>query len=204
MAQILLKEQGLSSISESQRFGEELLRILAEPVIRNPAIFVEQIEGNHKSKQTNNQISDKYDCDAVEVYVQLQEMWIQLLVIVQNKQQAYPIFSEIMEELFNNAGLCSESAQETYRIWAGGLAIEQIANSRQLKPSTINDHLTEMAILYEAFPYEQFLNEAQLAYTDAKISAGETIDYNEIQREFPDVSFFQSRLMQVKGEVNDD
>lgn len=194
----------LNSISKSQILGEEWLRILAEPEIENSEIFVAQFEGYHKTKQTNKQIGDEYNRDPVEVYVQLQRDWIQLLIVVNEKPQEYPLLSTILAELKRDAGLCSESTQETYRMWSEGLSLEQVANRRRLKQSTINDHLTEMAILYETFPYEEFLSEEQMAYVEAEILAGNSVDYNEIQQAFPDVSFFQSRLMQVKGEVHND
>lgn len=199
-----LVKHDLTSVSKSQILGEEWLRILAEPEIQNPEIFVAQFEGYHKSKQTNKQMSDEYNLDPVEVYVLLQREWIQLLITVNEKPQEYPLLSTILAELKRNAGLCSESTQETYRMWADGVSLEQVAERRRLKQSTINDHLTEMAILYETFPYEEFLSEEQLAYIEAEILAGKPVDYNEIQQAFPDVSFFQSRLMQVKGEVHDD
>lgn len=196
-----LKEQDLTAINRAREFGEEWLRILAEPELKNPDIFVEQIEGYHKSKLTTIQISAKYESDVTEIYVKLQEDWIQILVVIQDKTETYPILSAILDELIKGAGLCSESARETYRVWAAGLSIEQIVERRRLKESTINDHLTEMAILYETFPYGDFLNEAQLAYIDSKIDLGEVIDYNAIQQQFPGISFFHSRLMQVRGEV---
>ena len=199
-----LKEHNLAETSRSHAFGEEWLRILAEPEIGDPTIFVEQIEGYHKTKLTNNQISDKYESDTTEVYVKLQQDWIQILVIIQDNTETYPLFSALLDELIKGAGLCSESARETYHVWAEGHAIAQISDRRKLKQSTINDHLTEMAILYATFPYGDFLSEAQLAYVDSKIAEGKSLDYQAIQQTFPDISFFQSRLMQVRGEVRHD
>lgn len=199
-----LKDHDLATTNRLREFGKEWLRILSEPEIGDPTIFVEQIEGYHKSKLTNNQISDKYGNDATEVYVKLQQDWIQFLVVIQDKTETYPILAALLDELIKGAGLCSESARETYRVWAEGHSIEQISDIRRLKQSTINDHLTEMAILYTAFPYGDFLNEAQLAYVNSEIAEGKTLDYNAIQQKFPEIPFFQSRLMQVRGEVRHD
>ncbi|MGP6140071.1 helix-turn-helix domain-containing protein [Jeotgalibaca sp. A127] len=197
-----LKEHNLNTNENCQKLGQEWMDLIVNAKISKPEMFVEQFEGYHKTKLTNNQIGSKYNLDETGVYVQLQQDWIQLIETIEMSNSGYPLLASLLKELTRDGGLCSESAKETYQLWKAGFAIEQIAEKRFLKRSTINDHLTEMAILYEAFPFERFLDASQIDYVNNQVTAGKAIDYNDVQEKFPGIPFFQSRLMQVKGETS--
>lgn len=197
-----LKEHHMNTNENCQKLGQEWMNLIIDGKIVNPEMFVDQFEGHDKTKLTNGQIGSKHGMDEVQVYVQLQQDWIQLIETIEMYGSRYPLLASLLNELTRDGGLCSESAKETYQLWVSGLTSEQIAEKRLLKISTINDHLTEMAILYEEFPFEKFLTQPQIEYVNNLVAAGNIIDYSDIQEKFPGIPFFLSRLMQVKGETS--
>lgn len=197
-AKRFLRDQRLTEVGKCKEIGEEWLSLLTDADIEHPEVFVEQFEGFGKSKLTLNQIAAKYGRDEIEIYVQLEQDWVRLLEMLAEKD--LPILSAVLMELMHESGLASDSARETYRLWQTGRSVEAIGAERNLKPSTVYDHLTEIAILDAAFPFESFLSPEQMQYIAEVVEKGQSVDYVQVQNEFAGIPFFQSRLMQVKGE----
>lgn len=184
-----------------QLLGKEWIGIIAQAKIKKPEIFVSQFEGFGQTRLTNSQLGKKYELDTVEIFVTLDHEWLRIIETAIEHKGDYPLLYAIINDLTETIGLSSESASESYRMWQSGFTIEQICQERSLKISTINDHFTEIALIDGDFPYESFLSQEQMRYIDDQLDKG-PIDYRKIQEQFPGITFFESRLMQVKGETS--
>lgn len=178
-------------------YGKEWISLLENLEINYKTIFVEQFEGTHYIRKTSRQVAEEYYLEESEVMIIWQQGWIQILDELENHPNKYAILYKLYHELKNKGYLWSNSVQETFLLLSNGVKPTDLSNRRHLKDSTINDHLTELALLSSSFPFEQFLNELQINYVKRECS----LDYREIQKEFPTISFFESRLMQVMSEV---
>lgn len=183
-----------------KQFGIEWLEIIKKSQIKQPPLFLEQLEGHDKSRKTWRQIAIDNHLDEIELYVYFQEDWLKIITCIEENELFFPLFTAILKELTHKAGLCSTSAQETYQLWVQGRSALDIVRERRLKPSTINDHFTEIALFYRDFPFEQFLTVEQIQFVEHRPSPNSNLTHEMIKEHFPDIPFFQSRLMQVKGD----
>ncbi|UJF14844.1 helix-turn-helix domain-containing protein [Jeotgalibaca sp. MA1X17-3] len=185
----------------STAYGKEWIALLENIKMKDKTIFVEQFEGNRYVRKTSRQVAEEYSLEESEVIIIWQQGWVQILVNLESHPNQYSILYKLYHQLKSEGYLWSNSVQETFLLLSSGVKPADLSSRRRLKDSTINDHLTELAILSFSFPFEQFLNEQQMNYVTDFLEKGDTLDYKEIQKEFPTISFFESRLMQVRSEV---
>lgn len=91
----------------------------------------------------------------------------------------------------------NQSALQTKKLYQKGLTCEQICQQRQIKESTLNDHLLEWALVDSDFPFSDFLTPT-LSEALAHLPKNSWLySYKELQ--LPEnLSFFVLRLYQIK------
>lgn len=186
----------------SQQFGKELFLLLEKTPAINQELFVHQLEGNNKIRQTSGQVALEVGWEETEVIIKWQQDWLQIITYLVKNSTDLPIIAKIFQEIVENGGLCSKSTEESYFLWSSGKSLAEIATIRRLKISTINDHISEMAIMYPSFPFEKILSPEQVQYIEQRTKSNKPIHYEEIQEKFPELPFFENRLMQIMGEVD--
>ena len=195
-----LSEFNQSHTKSAAILGEEWIFILEEAQVPAVHLFIEQFEGHEQIRKTSKEIAVEEGIEVAEVKTIWHVGWLKILEYLAKNQSTTIIFTKLFEELTQHAGLCSQSCQESYLLWQQGQSLEQIANQRQLKNSTISDHFTEWAILYADFPYDRFLKPDLLRFIKLAAENGKMIHYQELKKQFPTLSFFESRLMQIMNQ----
>lgn len=98
----------------------------------------------------------------------------------------------------------THSTRQTKSYFEKGYSLDEIALIRQLKLSTIEDHLVEMALNDQSFPLEKFVDlEAHLAVWK-KSTELDTKRLRPLKECFPELTYFQLRLIlsvPVKGAI---
>lgn len=182
-------------------YGREWLTLFEELQINQKNIFMEQFEGYGYIRKTSRQVAEEYDLDESEVIIIWQQTWVQIIHYLEGFPKDFTVLSKINSQLKNQGYLWSSSVHETFLLLSHGVKQVDLSNRRRLKDSTINDHITELAILYSRFPFESFLKEQQIDYVKQYQKQNSSLDYKDIKKEFPEITFFESRLMQVMSEV---
>lgn len=91
----------------------------------------------------------------------------------------------------------NQSLNQTRVYFHQGLSVEELAEKRQLKKATIQDHLLELAIA-EVFPFEHYLSEETEQTLLSLSSSPEEWVYREVKQKNTNLDYFQFRLMQIK------
>ncbi|MBM7709357.1 helix-turn-helix domain-containing protein [Enterococcus lemanii] len=91
----------------------------------------------------------------------------------------------------------NQSALQTKRLYKKGLTLEQIGQQRQIKQSTLNDHLLEWALMDETFPYSQFLTPTAYQLLANLPENSWEYAYKELALS-ENISFFELRLYQIQ------
>lgn len=89
----------------------------------------------------------------------------------------------------------NHSTQRTKVLFDQGYSLEDIATVRQLKLSTIEDHIVEIALDNEHFPFEQFVSRENCMQVQKKAQALSTKRLRRLKESFPQLSYFQIRLI---------
>ncbi len=153
------------------------------------------------SAKQRNKLRKQCNLDEMEVKIMMQEGWLELLGKVLNAKEEFPVLSAVIQEIIQEKGLASSSAERTLQYFKQGYSLAEIVSIRKRKQSTIQDHFSELAMLYPSFPFRSFMDEEKYAYLRQLISKKARVDYREIQAALPDITFFESRLIQIASEV---
>lgn len=97
--------------------------------------------------QRIEQFAPKYVQEEMKVLEPL--LWKEWLSLFSKGQKNYPMLFSWVQTLHKHIGLASHSAQHTWSYFKKGFPLEYIAAERNLKFSTICDHLIEVVLCYE-------------------------------------------------------
>ena len=126
------------------------------------SFFVMRLSGVGRTGLTVNQLADFHEMSDEEAMIRFQGVIHGLLSEIQNNSTQYPILGSMTEGAGGHLPL-TLSTKQTYKLLEDGMSIEQIAQTRRLKRSTIEDHLVEIAINVPEFSINPFVDpKAQL------------------------------------------
>lgn len=138
--------------------------------------------------------------------IDIQIRFIEGLHLVLNEifsNTSYPILSELCKDV-RALNPLTESASKSAHLYTEGYSFNQIAEIRQLKTSTIEDHFVEMAMNDSSFDIKFFFGNEDIEEVIRGIKNISSNKLKILKGYFPNYSYFQLRLLlAVRGEVND-
>ncbi len=174
---------------------EELVTILQsiQSDQRFPSVMAWRLGGAEDSPYTWRQISEHLKIEESS----LQFIWIEGLHLLLERlkdNQNFPILKEMTKGIYQQSYL-TDSAEKTYILYQKGYKREEIEKVRQLKRSTIEDHFVEMAIYIPSFSIEPFVHKEDQVRVAQFVQQQRTRRLRKIKEAFPELSYFQIRLI---------
>jgi len=160
-------------------------------------VFANSLTGFDFPGQTDQQLATLFDRSPVEILVMRKDLscrWVAWL-----RTHSTGPLAALLQPLVK-ANPVSQSAWQTYQDFLAGTELSQIATRRQLKMSTVREHLLEVAILTPSFSFDRLLSPAkqqQLAQTYVDMSSVAQWRFDQVQAVVPDFDFFDFRLYQI-------
>ncbi|TWT28292.1 helix-turn-helix domain-containing protein [Planomicrobium sp. CPCC 101110] len=188
-----LRKSNFRDRAATAAFKTQLMDSLEEAPVteRHKMILMQRLSGLGSSGLTWEQIAASHGMTPLDVQlftVETLHAWMQII-----EQNRYPLLSMLMEGVIQQSAL-TESAQRTEKLFARGFALHQIAELRQLKTSTIEDHFVELAMNDPYFDYSSFLSEELYQAIVAVSRKQQTKRLRDIKEKVPEASYFQIRL----------
>ncbi|TCP31680.1 uncharacterized protein YpbB [Scopulibacillus darangshiensis] len=189
---------------DRQELAAQLLNELQNSLQTRPNIeadiFVLQLSGYKQTGLTLMQASELLNIDYYEAAVLMTSCLRAVSQEINDGKDNYPLLSRFLEKS-DSKGLTA-STHKTLTFIKKGLTIQQIAQYRRLKESTIEDHLVEIAMYMEDFDINTFVSRE--VYHRVKT----VLEQQSIKRLKPirdiagsDISYFQIRLVMAKESV---
>lgn len=169
-----------------------------DPLI--PHFILDRLSGYRQPGWTLEQLAERYALPQAVTEL----FWHQILLhgLTYILMEKPPTLTRFVQGITHSLPI-TESAYQTYQLFVQGRTLEAIARERQLKRSTIEDHLVEIAIHDDHFPWERFLSAEQLAHILRASEQYQTKKAAVLKRIVGEsVTFFQIRLALVKGEFH--
>lgn len=171
-----------------------VLEKLPDPI---PDIFVLRLTGINHVGWSKRQLATKYSYSVYDVDLYLlwicQKIWHQ----TSSTDVLYHWFPRVRE-----GKLLTQSAQTTLEWFNQGYSMDEIANIRGFKMSTIQDHIVEMALTIQDFSLHPFITKNEFAMIQGIIKNTNSNRLRVIKENCPEsISYFQIRLVlaKVKG-----
>lgn len=176
-----------------QQFTAQLQDVIARASVSDLAkqVFVYRLSGYEQSGLTWHQLSVLLEEDEFS----LQLLFVQCLHSVLNEARIHaPLLDDLAQQIRIEQVL-TQSTQKTAALFYQGYSMEQIAQYRRLKLSTIEDHLAEMAMNDDKFPLHQFVSEEEATMVVQYAKSLNTTKLRALKEMMPQLSYFQIRLV---------
>jgi len=174
---------------------EELFTLLTTVSELEANIFVDRLTGFMHYGLSTDQLAATYRVSVADVHLLLTGVVHKLLDEIMNNHTKFVSLTYIIRDLNHYAPL-TNSAKQTYQLWKKGLSITEIVTIRQLKISTIYDHIVEIAIYELYFPLEKYVSQETLGEITNAISKVRTNRLKDIKELVDDqINYFQIRLV---------
>lgn len=140
-----LRNRFMSKEMLAKQLYDEIKNILSECSHIEASIFVLKLTSSKRIGFTSSQLEKKYEEDVY--YVQL--LFLNVIhFMIKNlhfHHNLYPLLKDVIVDLKQEKNFTA-STLTTYHFLEKGFDVEQIASIRQLKKSTIEDHIVEIAL----------------------------------------------------------
>lgn len=172
---------------------------LAKTAEMHKDILMARLSGYGIGGLTWDQLAAKHQLLPIDVKIAAVEALHAWLDVLEGME--YPLLTGLLEGIIQQSAL-TESAKRTQNLYERGFSLSQIAELRQLKTSTIEDHFVELAMNDPAFSPASFMDD-ELFESIRRISKEmKTKRLRDIKERLPDASYFQIRLaLAVRGEA---
>ncbi len=191
----LLERQPYTDPGFSKRIGDELKMALLQSGMSDVQkyIFACRLTGRSETTKTWDQLAAELGEGTDVLRLLFIESLHRLLPIVEESDD-FPFITKSAFEIKVHSYL-TDSALHTKKLFDRGHSMESIASIRNLKMSTIEDHVIEMAMNDKRFPVTHFVSEDQIRAVISKSAEMGTKRLKLLKKEFDTLSYFELRLI---------
>jgi uncharacterized protein YpbB len=178
----------------------ELMDCLQKDPNLDPSVLVFRLTGYNKIGLTAQQTAEKLGMEPFRYQLQFINILHYLMGQIQSDDGRYPLMSFLLQDQAAQNEVLTKSTQKTYELHKMGYSLEKIAGLRNLKSSTIEDHIVEIALNIDDFSIDAFVDkelEERILHTARQL---ESRQLKKIKTIVPAVNYFEIRLVLAKHE----
>lgn len=199
----MLSGQPISNPNYSVLFREELYQAINKSGMSEvqKVILTHRLSGYECTGWTWDQLSEKMNVNRVTLQLYFIESLHILLESLEETRN-----SGLLQKMTADIKVSSyltDSSQKTKMYFEQGMSMEDIAKTRRLQLSTIEDHFVEMSINDPDFPVERFVIKEDIEAVLEKTKELGTKRLRLLKDEFSELTYFQLRIIlgtQSRGE----
>lgn len=194
-AKHFLQVHPIAEASFSQAFKKEMTAALEKSGMEEvqKTIIAYRLVGYEKTGWTWGQLGEQLNSSPLNVKLNFIESLHRLLQTIEQNNDL-PLLKKIAIGIRVETVL-TESTRQTKIYFDNGYTLEEIAATRQLKLSTIEDHIVEMALNDHDFPLTKFVSPEDYKLVQEKSMELETKRLRVLKTTFPELTYFQLRLI---------
>lgn len=191
----LLHNQPINERSFSRNLRDELIALMNKSGLQEiqKTILTHRLVGYDLAGWTWAQLAVELKESPMSLKLYFIESLHLLLQIIETSDEV-PFIKEIVVNIKVDTHL-TESSMRTKILFDQGYSMHEIASTRQLKMSTIEDHFVEMAINDKLFPVEKFVSGEACESVYVRSEELKTKRLRLLKDAFPELSYFQLRLI---------
>ncbi|HLQ84294.1 MAG TPA: helix-turn-helix domain-containing protein [Pseudogracilibacillus sp.] len=157
--------------------------------------YIDRLSGYRNYGLSIQQLASKYKTDLHTINLYLESTNHIIIKNVLKKPKEYTILNLLLMDLLDENRL-TKSARDTYQLFKQGYDLNDISIKRQLKLSTIYDHLVEIALYDQSFPINKFVRYKTQSEIIAYVNKQKTYKLKDIKENVSkEITYFQIRLV---------
>ncbi|MCD2255216.1 helix-turn-helix domain-containing protein [Lactobacillus sp. CC-MHH1034] len=147
----------------AQQFMTELAFWLAQlPTAQANADYMAATFQGYQVGWSDLALTDMFGLTPLSQHFMRLDNLTNLVQLLKQKQQALPMIYMLLKQAIYTPNPISISAQKTWLLFGQGYPLSRIAARRHLKPSTIREHLLEVALLNDQFDFKRLISQDDL------------------------------------------
>lgn len=175
----------------------EHLLTYAESKNKNPEFFVARLSGYENPGLTISQIAQQYKIDEFYYLIIFRSFLHFMIKTISDFHSDYPLLYSIIKNDQQEI-VFTESTRKTLNLININKSIKEIARIRNLKVSTIEDHIVEIALMDEKFSIDPYVTPSMQERIRLAIKTLNTRKLKRIKEAVPDADYFAIRLVLSK------
>lgn len=180
----------------SELYNEIITCFDSEPAL-DPRILVIRFTGHKRFGLTGVQAAHVLNYEPSYYHLQFLNLIHYMIDEIHHRSTRYPLLKSIMSDLSQPSSF-TISTGKTYHFLKQGLDLDEIANVRNLKRSTVEDHLVEIALIDKSFDISYLVSiEKQKMIMDAA-EQSPSKQLKLIRERTNGASYFEIRLVLAK------
>lgn len=191
-----IKQQSDDRNKLAERLYQELISALDHEKTR-PELVVLRLTGFRKIGLTTMQASEKTGMEPAHYHYEFLNCLHALFDKVLEDEQIYPLLNALIQKPERSVPL-TISTDKTYRLMQRGYTLEEVAAVRNLKQSTIEDHVVEVALSIKEFNIDHYVNHDKRERILKAAQQNSAKKLKQIKEQVTDSSYFEIRLVLAK------
>jgi uncharacterized protein YpbB len=191
-----IREQGEDRYHLAERLYLELVTALDNENTM-PELIVVRLSGFKKIGLTTIQAAEIIGLDPARYHFEYLNCLHAMFDRILEDPTRYPLLNGLIKQPERKVPL-TLSTEKTYKLFQKGYSLEEIAAARNLKGSTIEDHIVEIVLSIKDFKIDSFVppeKEERILQAAKKNSAKKL---KQIKERVHDASYFEIRLVLAK------
>lgn len=194
-----LKQQRSDVQESAVKFGQEWKLLLSQLESENAIVVTQSMSGHQIVGLTKKQLAERMSVEALEISMREADTFSRLVELTVKQQMEVPLFYSILKEIMEqNDNSLSKSAKETIQLIQKGYSLEQVTNLRNLKKSTVSEHLIEWVILFPKVDIKPFIPKEIYQIAEDLMNENPAYTFKDMQEKVPAMEFLWFRLMQIE------
>ncbi|KZE66280.1 hypothetical protein AWM68_07885 [Fictibacillus phosphorivorans] len=189
------------SKTERKEKAESLYREMSQLLLNldrlSVDVFVRKLSGYNRIGSTFEQIARETDISQRETILRFRSVLHAIIYNSVVKHQEFPVFHSLFCS-FTDLPALTKSALRTYEMLNNGKTLQQIMELRNIKASTIEDHLVEFAREISEFSIHPFIDEEEIQEVKKFYNSTKENRLRPFKDAFPHLSYLQIRLVLAK------
>lgn len=146
----MIQQSSSNKLELSRQLYAEICCCLEKDSKLNPALLIIRLSGFQKYGLTRKQAADYFHLEESFYHIQFLNLLHYMIEKINEFPEEFPLLMNTVVDLSHPASY-TISTKKTYSLLVKGYTIEEIATIRNLKSSTIEDHLVEIALIDKNF-----------------------------------------------------
>jgi uncharacterized protein YpbB len=193
-----LKMQNTNRFELAEQLYTELIKCLHEEKSIEPAVLVLRLTGHNKIGLTSDQAAERLEMTNTHYHLEFLNILHYMIKTLSITQNAFPLLSSLVQDVQKEVPL-TLSTEKTFQLLEKGYVPNEIAAMRNLKMSTIEDHIVEIALHVKEFELNRYVQpdiEKRIMEVASKTSAKKL---KQIREHVDGANYFEIRLVLARN-----
>jgi len=193
-----LKMQNADRYELAERLYIELTECLHKEMSIEPAVLVLRLTGHNKIGLTSEQAAERLELTTTHYHLEFLNILHYMIKTLSTMKNDFPLLSSLVQDVQKEVPL-TLSTEKTFQLLEKGYVPNEIAAMRNLKMSTIEDHIVEIALHVKEFEISRYVQpdiEKRIIEVASKNSAKKL---KQIRDQVDGANYFEIRLVLARN-----